>query len=246
MAAPKKKKIKRTTKTSSKSTTLSSSASGSTRAKAAKVPGTSTRRTKQEHERDKIKKIKRINERRTEIERAVQKKQLPKEFLDQYEAAMRSAIHDNDLFSSKGNISHSKDALKKINEKTLDTLLKKETAGQAKKETYKYYKTYVKEQEQEQKTIWERVEEGEDVDETDYGTGYSYNDFVEDRDYVYENMEGDPDWYNAMKAAFQGVSGRKSYAQLRTAHEKWDTSTQEERAAMMQAAVNREQQAYFG
>lgn len=246
MATPKKKKIRKSTKTSRKQTTLSTNGSKSTRAKAAKVPGTNTGKTKQEHEQDKIKKIKRINERRAEIERAVQKKQLPKEFLDQYEAAMRSAIHNNDLFSSKGNISHSKDALNKINEKTLDTLLKKETAGKAKKDTYKYYKNYVQEQEREQKTAWERVEQGEDVDENDYQGGYSYNDFVDDRDYVYDNMTSDPDWYNSMKASFQGVGGKKSYSQLRAANERWNAATQQEKDELMKEAVKREYAAYFG
>lgn len=245
MSAPKKRKISKKDPISKKSTKLSTTSSKSGRAKSAKLPGTNTGRTKEQHNADKVKKIKRINERRAEIERAVKDKKLPKEFLDQYEAAMRSAVHDNSLFSSKGNISHGKDALNKINEKSLDALLKKETAGQAKKSTYKHYKTYVEEQERAQRTIWERVEEGEDIDDTDYGSGYSYEDFISDRDYVYENMETDVDWYNSMKAAFQGVPGTKSYAQLKEANERWNAATQEEKNAMMQAAIDREQAAYF-
>ena len=91
---------------------------------------------------NKINKIKRINERRTEIERAVASNKLPKEYLDQYEAAMRSAVHDNSLFSAKGNISHGKRAVDTLNSKALDALLKKETAGTAVNKTYKYYQKY--------------------------------------------------------------------------------------------------------
>lgn len=245
MSAPKKTKINKKDPISKKSTKLSTTSLKSGRAKSTKLPGTNTGRTKEQHNADKVKKIKRINERRAEIERAVKDKKLPKEFLDQYEAAMRSAVHDSTLFSPKGNISHGKDALNKINEKSLDALLKKETAGQAKKSTYKHYKAYVEEQERAQRTIWERVEEGEDIDDTDYGSGYSYEDFISDRDYVYENMESDVDWYNSMKAAFQGVPGTKSYAQLKEANERWNAASQEERNAMMQAAIDREQAAYF-
>ena len=91
----------------------------------------------------KINKIKRINERRTEIERAVASNKLPKEYLDQYEAAIRSAVHDSSLINSRGNISHGKRAVDTLNSKALDALLKKETAGEAVKKTYKHYKPFL-------------------------------------------------------------------------------------------------------
>ena len=73
----------------------------------------------------KINKIKRINERRAEIERAVNDKRLPKEYLDAYEAAMRSAVHDSTLINARGNISHGKKAVDSISSKSLDALLQR-------------------------------------------------------------------------------------------------------------------------
>lgn len=202
--------------------------------------------------KNKENKIKRINERRAEIERAVHAHKLPKEYLDQYEAAMRSAVHDNSLFSSKGNISHGKRALQEIDTKALDALLKKETAGTAQKQSYKYYKKYYEEQERLKERSREYYpdeynpfipEGGELVPIRD--TGYSYEDYLGDRDFAYEFMESDPDWYSALKAAFQGVGGKKSYSELRSAFEKWADMDLSQQQAAYQAAVDREQAAYF-
>lgn len=210
----------------------------------------------------KINKIKRINERRAEIERAVNDKRLPKEYLDAYEAAMRSAVHDSTLINARGNISHGKKAVDSISSKSLDALLKKETAGQATKKTYKYYKKYQEETERIKEKSREyypdddnpfiEPSENEDTipfydqeeDENDYSD--SYEEYLADRDYVYENMQDDPDWYQAIKAFFTGVAGLKSYHQLKQAHEKFVSMTPEEQNAALQAAADRQLVGYFG
>lgn len=210
----------------------------------------------------KINKIKRINERRAEIERAVNDKRLPKEYLDAYEAAMRSAVHDSTLINARGNISHGKKAVDSISSKSLDALLKKETAGQATKKTYKYYKKYQEETERIKEKSREyypdddnpfiEPPENEDTipfydqeeDENDYSD--SYEEYLADRDYVYENMQDDPDWYQAIKAFFTGVAGLKSYHQLKQAHEKFISMTPEEQNAALQAAADRQLVGYFG
>ena len=208
-------------------------------------------------QRNKVNKIKRINERRAEIERAVNNHELPKEFLDKFEAAMRAAVHDNSLFTAKGNISHGKRALQDINTKALDALLTRETSGEARKKTYEHYKQYSEEQER----INRRRNEFIDMIDTpehnpfvDYDytlplpeqtAGYSYEDYLGDRDFVYEHMETEADWYEAMKAAFQGVAGKKSYLEVRLAYEKWDKASPEEKQAMYQAAIDREQALVF-
>lgn len=210
--------------------------------------------------RNKENKIKRINERRAEIERAVNDHKLPKEYLNQYESAMRSAVHDNSLFSAKGNISHGKRALQEIDTKALDALLKKETSGEAVKKSYQYYKKYYEEQQrlkersreiyQDDDNPYIQKYEPEGEDTTPYtpeaeDSGYSYEDYLADRDFVYEYMEDDPDWYTALKASFQGVGGKKSYAELRMAYEKWNQMDTQQQREAYQAAVNREQAAYF-
>ena len=210
----------------------------------------------------KINKIKRINERRAEIERAVNDKRLPKEYLDAYEAAMRSAVHDSTLINARGNISHGKKAVDSISSKSLDALLQKETAGQATKKTYKYYKKYQEETERIKEKSREyypdddnpfiEPPENEDTipfydqeeDENDYSD--SYEEYLADRDYVYENMQDDPDWYQAIKAFFTGVAGLKSYHQLKQAHEKFVSMTPEEQNAALQAAADRQLVGYFG
>lgn len=210
----------------------------------------------------KINKIKRINERRAEIERAVNDKRLPKEYLDAYEAAMRSAVHDSTLINARGNISHGKKAVDSISSKSLDALLQKETAGQATKKTYKYYKKYQEETERIKEKSREyypdddnpfiEPPENEDTipfydqeeDENDYSD--TYEEYLADRDYVYENMQDDPDWYQAIKAFFTGVAGLKSYHQLKQAHEKFISMTPEEQNAALQAAADRQLVGYFG
>lgn len=209
----------------------------------------------------KVNKIKRINERRAEIERAVNDKRLPKEYLDAYEAAMRSAVHDSTLINARGNISHGKKAVDSISSKSLDALLQKETAGQATKKTYKYYKKYQEETERIKEKSREyypdddnpfiEPPENEDTipfydqeDENDYSD--SYEEYLADRDYVYENMQDDPDWYQAIKAFFTGVAGLKSYHQLKQAHEKFISMTPDEQNAALQAAADRQLVGYFG
>lgn len=206
----------------------------------------------------KINKIKRINERRTEIERAVESNKLPKEYLDQYEAAIRSAVHDSSLINSRGNISHGKRAVDTLNSKALDALLKKETAGEAVKKTYKHYKKYKEEEERIKKRSREWYsdpdnpfisdEEFEYQDTApDYGdeASGSYEEYLADRDYVYENMQDDADWYAAIKASFTGVPGLKTYHQLKKAHETFINMSEEEQNAALQAAADRQLRSYF-
>lgn len=210
----------------------------------------------------KINKIKRINERRAEIERAVNDKRLPKEYLDAYEAAMRSAVHDSTLINARGNISHGKKAVDSISSKSLDALLQKETAGQATKKTYKYYRKYQEETERIKERSREyypdndnpfiEPPENEDTipfyDQEEGENDYSdtYEEYLADRDYVYENMQDDPDFYQAIKAFFTGVAGLKSYHQLKQAHEKFISMTPDEQNAALQAAADRQLVGYFG
>lgn len=213
----------------------------------------------------KINKIKRINERRAEIERAVNDKRLPKEYLDAYEAAMRSAVHDSTLINARGNISHGKKAVDSISSKSLDALLQKETAGQATKKTYKYYKKYQEETERikeksreyypdDDNPFIEPPEKDNDyvfpfygqLNEEEDDFSDTYEEYLADRDYVYENMQDDPDWYQAIKAFFTGVSGLKSYHQLKQAHEKFINMSPDEQIAALQAAADRQLVGYFG
>jgi hypothetical protein len=206
----------------------------------------------------KINKIKRINERRSEIERAVASNKLPKEYLDQYEAAIRSAVHDSSLINSRGNISHGKRAVDTLNSKALDALLKKETAGEAVKKTYKHYKKYKEEEERIKKRSREWYadqdnpfisdeEFGDQDTAPDYGeeSSGSYEEYLADRDYVYENMQDDADWYAAIKASFTGVPGLKTYHQLKKAHETFINMTEEEQNAALQAAADKQLRGYF-
>ena len=210
----------------------------------------------------KINKIKRINERRAEIERAVNDKRLPKEYLDAYEAAMRSAVHDSTLINARGNISHGKKAVDSISSKSLDALLQKETAGQATKKTYKYYKKYQEETERIKERSREYYPDDDnpfieppenedtipfyDQEEGEIDFSDSYEEYLADRDYVYENMQDDPDFYQAIKAFFTGVAGLKSYHQLKQAHEKFISMTPDQQNAALQAAADRQLVGYFG
>ena len=206
----------------------------------------------------KINKIKRINERRSEIERAVASNKLPKEYLEQYEAAIRSAVHDSSLINSRGNISHGKRAVDTLNSKALDALLKKETAGEAVKKTYKHYKKYKEEEERIKKRSreWysdpdnpfisdEKFEDQETSPEYGDEASGSYEEYLADRDYVYENMQDDADWYAAIKASFTGVPGLKTYHQLKKAHETFINMTKEEQNAALQVAADRQLRSYF-
>lgn len=210
----------------------------------------------------KVNKIKRINERRAEIERAVNDRRLPKEYLDAYESAMRSAVHDSTLINARGNISHGKKAVDTISSKSLDALLKKETAGEATKKTYKYYKKYREETERIKERSREyypdddnpfiELPENEDTisfyDQEEGENEYSdsYEEYLADRDYVYENMQEDSDWYQAIKAFFTGVPGLKSYHQLKQAHERFISMTPEQQNAALQEAADRQLAGYFG
>ena len=203
----------------------------------------------------KINKIKRINERRTEIERAVSSNKLPKEYLEQYEAAIRSAVHDSSLINTRGNISHGKRAVDTLNSKALDALLKKETAGEAVKKTYKHYKKYKEEEERIKKRSREWYadtdnpfisdEEQEFAPEYEDESSGSYEEYLADRDYVYENMQDDADWYAAIKASFTGVPGLKTYHQLKKAHETFINMSEEEQNAALQAAADKQLRGYF-
>lgn len=204
---------------------------------------------------NKINKIKRINERRTEIERAVSSNKLPKEYLEQYEAAIRSAVHDSSLINSRGNISHGKRAVDTLNSKSLDALLKKETAGEAVKKTYKHYKKYKEEEERIKKRSREWYSDSDNPfisdEDQEFTPDYeeessgSYEEYLADRDYVYENMQDDADWYAAIKASFTGVPGLKTYHQLKKAHETFINMSEEEQNAALQAAADKQLRGYF-
>ena len=138
-------------------------------------------------------------------------------------------------------------------------MLKKETAGTAVNKTYKYYQKYREETERIKERSREYYSDDENpflFDEEEFNEEYpaewtdedisgSYEEYLADRDYVYENMQGDPDWYSAIKAFFTGKAGLKSYHQLRAAHERFSAMTEAEQNAALQAAADKQLAGYF-
>lgn len=185
-------------------------------------------------EQQKIKDIKRINERRAEIQRAVQRGQLPKTYLDRFDAAIRAAVPDPNMLTKTGNISHGKDTVQSIKQEDIDALLSRETASQAKKSVKKAF-----EQEREyQRKLREQIdneeveinpftgdqtdidydEEPEPMEDITEPEDYTIDDYIRDFDEVNEALDDDSEaYYITLKMAFQGTKGKKTYRDINRA-----------------------------
>lgn len=155
-------------------------------------PAASTRpRRPSPPQSQKSKDIKRINERYAEILRAVRAGKIPQGIADRYAEAMRAAAGEHILPS--GNISHSKAAEAAISQKDLDALLSRETASQARRH------------------LDRQIEE-------EFGPGYTQEEreeYFNDMTFVSREIsEHRAESYDALKAAFWGVPGLKSYTEL--------------------------------
>ena len=63
---------------------------------------------------EKVKAIKRINERRAEIARDVKAGRLPEVYLEKYDNAINAAVKDPTLLTKTGNISHGSRAVSEL------------------------------------------------------------------------------------------------------------------------------------
>lgn len=82
---------------------------------------------------EKVKAIKRINERRAEIARDVKSGRLPEIYLEKYDNAINAAVKDPTLRTKSGNISHGSRAVDSLSTKDLEGLLNRETAANARR-----------------------------------------------------------------------------------------------------------------
>lgn len=85
----------------------------------------------QNTEAEKIKAIKRINERRAEIARDVAAGNLPEIYLEKYDNAINAAVKDPSLLTKSGNISHGSRVVSELTASDLEGLLNRETSAQA-------------------------------------------------------------------------------------------------------------------
>lgn len=161
---------------------------------------------------DKVKAIKRINERRAEIARAVKKNQLPKIYLKRYDESILAAVKDPKLLTKTGNISHGSKAVGALSTNDLKGLLNRETAAEAKQTARRQYE---EEQKQYKDTYWDEYdEETEEPEEAEY----TYDDYLNDVNAVNEALEDNyAETYDAFAASFKGTHGKKTYRTLNAA-----------------------------
>lgn len=89
---------------------------------------------------EKVKAIKRINERRAEIARDVKAGSLPEVYLEKYDNAINAAVKDPTLLTKTGNISHGSRAVSELSSSDLEGLLNRETAANARRRMEYIYK----------------------------------------------------------------------------------------------------------
>lgn len=166
-----------------------------------------------------ISKIKRINERRAEIKRGVKAGKIPRGVLNNWDVAFdRIATDAGVMLTKSGNIPHSMRAAENIDLDALDGLLHRRTAGEIKKD----------------------IKAGVINEYGETPSAADMEDFTNDMSYVYEQLADNYDeMYDAFKAAFQGVKGKKTYKQLKTAIDDWKAMTEPQREEAMQRAVDR-------
>lgn len=156
------------------------------------------------------KSIKKINERRAEIQRQVMSGKLPKAALIRYDNAMRSAAGSfiREGFTQRGKtkgtpvlrIEHGKRALEEIDEQALNALLQRPTAGAMKKDIKR-------------------------AASENYGrraTRADIEQYMSDIDYVDEALrEHYQETYDALDRKYKGTSGKKTYHDLRETIEEY-------------------------
>ena len=158
---------------------------------------------------DIVKAIKRINERRASIARAVQKKQLPKVALTRYDEAILAAVKDPRLLTKSGAISHGTQAVNAVSPSDLRGLLRRNTVAE---EKMLFKKSFKEQQEQEQEQFWDEYDE--DYQEEDSGE-YTYDDYIDDVNDVNDALEDNySETYDVFDRAFRGTRGKKTYRQL--------------------------------
>lgn len=82
---------------------------------------------------EKVKAIKRVNERRAEIARDVKAGRLPEIYLEKYDNAINAAVKDPTLLTKTGNISHGSRAVSELTTSDLEGLLNRETSAEARR-----------------------------------------------------------------------------------------------------------------
>ena len=153
----------------------------------------------------KVSAIKRINERKAQIKRDFGE---DSSLYRQYANAVDLAIPDAALLPS-GNISHSKAAVDLIDDDTLNTLLRRETAGDIKRRAKE-----------------EARRESEEIGET-----VTWQEIIEAQEVVYETMEDNyDDFYSAVRLYWEKIGKGHPKPSYTTIKELIDANNAEERA----------------
>lgn len=153
----------------------------------------------------KVSAIKRINERKAQIKRDFGE---DSSLYRQYSDVVYLAIPDDALLPS-GNISHSKAAVDLIDDDMLETLLRRETAGDIKR--------HAKE---------EARRESEETGET-----VTWQEIIEAQEVVYETMEDNyDDFYSAVRLYWEKIGKGHPKPTYTTIKELIDANNAEERA----------------
>lgn len=151
--------------------------------------------------------IHRINDRREQLRRAVEKGEIPRIYLQKYDESIQAVFRDPGMYTKSGRIARGKKVTEAVSEKDLEALLGKTTAGQAREQTRRSYEEEVRRRQQEAEDEYE-----------DYEDDYDYDDYISDMDYVNAALAEDyTNTYSALSSAFRGTHGKKSYKQLRDA-----------------------------
>ena len=150
----------------------------------------------------KEKAIKRVNERRAQIQRDVRAGKLPESSLEQYDAAIRAAA--GDFLNRSGNIAHGKAAQEGISWNDINALLQRESSRQL------------------QSDIKKKAAEQYDKDPRKL-TAEEVRQYVGDVDYVNKQFAEEYErTYKALDEKYRGVKGRKTYSQLATTIREWN------------------------
>ena len=156
-----------------------------------------------------ISKIKRLNERVTDIARKVAQNILPKSALDNMRRAMETLAGQENITKS-GNISHGKKAVAAIDEGELDALLRKPTAGELK----------------------ERVKAGAQLEYQHEPNPFEMQEYIENVEGAYKALDSAPqETYDAYDHKFRGRTGKPTYGELKQAREEWKAMTPEAQQA---------------